>query len=67
LSPTTCNSYLLTYTAWTYHSTPKNSKLDGMKMQQKKKVPDVILKFNKLVLPPVVAKKYVDNMHCAKN
>jgi len=50
LSPITCNSYLLTYTA-------KNSKLDEMKMQQKKEVPDVILKFNKLVLPPVVAKQ----------
>ena len=35
----------------------KNSKLDEMKMQQKKEVPDVILKFNKLVLPPVVAKQ----------
>ena len=42
---------------WTYHSTAKNSKLDEIKMQQKKEVPDVILKFNKLVLPPVVAKQ----------
>jgi hypothetical protein len=29
-----------------------------MKMQQKKEVPDVILKFNKLALPPVVANNY---------
>jgi hypothetical protein len=43
---------------WSHgHSTAKNSNLDEMKMQQKKEVPDVILKFNKLVLPPVVAKE----------
>jgi hypothetical protein len=65
LSLTTCNSYLLTYTAKRIRALvhghtiqqQKNSKLDEMKMQQKKEVPDVILKFNKLVLPPVVAKQ----------
>ena len=36
-----------------------------MKMQQKKEVPDVILKFNKLVLPPSCSKTVNPTKHHA--